>query len=253
MVKSVSFSNGFLVLSIAVSIIVIVIAIPILISILPYKHEANIKTNSNSTTRAQHTQYTSPGQYKKCVCVVMNVTLNGSLYRLAIKELEKMLEEAKGIYLNALKYNETYEIFPSTRYQNLSTKMPLLNTTIVNETTIRIGKELYRYVVFRLYNTNNKLGFYFAPKRISIDNIEVKLLPPRNTTVTSTAGPVFNYLIKYGNETCRVGLGIVYFDTYNSSLTGFTLNPCNNICIVDITTCKEPKSFSLVWLVLIKQ
>ncbi len=240
-------------LSIAVSIIVIVISIPILISILPYKHEANIKTNSNSTTRAQHTQDTSSGQYKKCVCVVTNVMLNSSLYRLAIKELEKILEDAKDIYLNALKYNETYEIFLSTQYKNLSTKMLLLNTTIVNETTIRIGKELYRYVVFRLYNTNNKLGFYFAPKRISVDNIEVKLLPPRNTTVTSTAGPVFNYLIKYRNETCRVELGIVYFDTYNSNLTGFTLNPCNNIYIVSITTCKEPKPFSLVWFVLIKQ
>lgn len=168
--------------------------------------------------------------------------VNKQEYALALKNLKYILNEARKIYTELVEKNESYMM----SLDNFS-KMFIEKASIINETTIRIGNESYRYVIFMVYNNEN--NFDFSPQKLVVDDVEVQLLP-RNKSVTYTGGLPYHYLIKYEGEVCSVKFFEIGFIIATNNLLGSTINPCNGIYVVRLSVNKGE---SEVWLVLIKQ
>ncbi len=169
-------------------------------------------------------------------------------YALALENFKHILKEAREVYAELVGKGKLYMM----NLDNFS-KLFIEKASIVNETTIRIGNELYRYVVFHVYNTKNK--FLFDPKKLMVNGIEIRLLP-RNRSVTYTGGLPYSYLIMYGSEVCRVRFFEIGFVTANYNLLGSTINPCNGIYVLRISVNKDvgcASCASEVWLVLVKK
>jgi len=121
-------------------------------------------------------------------------------YSLAVENFKNILGQAREIYLNAIRNNETRSI----SIDNFS-KMLILNSTIVNETTLYMNNTDYTYILLQVYNANN--NFTFHPQRMEINNILVELTP-KNSSVTYTGGTPFDYIINYD---CNLYNATFYF------------------------------------------
>ena len=137
-------------------------------------------------------------------------------YSLAVENFKNIIEQAREIYLNAIRNNETSSI----SIDNFS-KMLILNSTIVNGTTLYMNSTAYTYVVLQVYNANN--NFTFCPQRIEINNVSVELIP-KNPSVTYTGGTAFNYMINYDNNSYNVTFYFVGFMFAQFYLTASTQN-----------------------------
>ena len=169
-------------------------------------------------------------------------------YASALENFKHILKEAREVYAELVGKGKLYMM----NLDNFS-KLFVEKASIVNETTIRIGNELYRYVVFYVYNAKNK--FLFDSKKLIVNDIEIRLLP-RNKSVTYTGGLPYSYLIMYGSEVCRVRFFEIGFVTANYNLLGSTINPCNGIYVLRISVNKDvgcASCASEVWLVLFKK
>jgi len=137
-------------------------------------------------------------------------------YSLAVQNFKNILEQAREIYLNAIRNNETLSI----SIDNLS-KLLILNSTIVNETTLYINNTDYTYILLQLHNANN--NFTFCPQRIEINNVSVELLP-KNPSVTYTGGTIFNYMINYDNNTYNASFYFIGFMFSSFNITASAQN-----------------------------
>ncbi len=147
--------------------------------------------------------------------------------------------------------NETWKILIREPYANLS-KTLLLNTTIINETTLIMGNTVYRYIVVHVYDSESKLNF--MPQRIQIDNILVELLP-KNKSITYTGSIPYNYLVSLKNKTYKTSFLSIGFVETSYYLTISIDKVSNNIYKAIITVAKDlgsTKYVDTVWLILIK-
>ena len=170
-------------------------------------------------------------------------------YKLAIKEVERILEEARDIYLNALSRNETWAILIREPYSNLS-RMFILDTTIIDETTLLINHTAYRYLVVHVYDAESKTSF--MPQRIQVDSMIVELLP-RNNTVTYTGGVIYDYIVSYRGRSFRASFTSIGFVEASYYLTVSTSRISDNIYKVEITVASGLGStayISKAWLIL---
>lgn len=230
--------------------LVVVIVVATIISILivfynKYTHSSIFRsprrTNTSTATNSGTSSPSTSIEYLRISGV------NRHEYALALKNLKYILDEARKVYAELVEKNKLYMM----SLDNFS-KMFIEKASIINETTIRIGNESYRYAVFMVYNNENKFDFF--PKKLVVDGIEVQLLP-RNESVTYTGGLPYHYLIKYEGEACSVKFFEIGFVIATNSLLGSTINPCNGIYVLRLSVHKDIrcKCESEVWLVLIKQ
>jgi len=117
-------------------------------------------------------------------------------YSLAVENFKNILRQAREIYISAIRINESQLI----SIDNFS-KMLILNSTIVNETTLCMNNTDYTYILLQVYNANS--NFTFCPQRIEINNVSVELLP-KSPSVTYTGGTAFNYMINYDGNLYNV-------------------------------------------------
>lgn len=178
-------------------------------------------------------------------------TIESHTYKLSVKELKNILEEAKEIYLRALKKNETWRIMFYKPYSNFS-KTFILNATIVNETTLLAGHTFYKYIVVHIYDAESKLNF--TPQRIQVNSILVELLP-KNNSITYTGIVPYDYLVTYGSKTYRVSFSSIGFVEASHYLTVSADKVNNDMYKVKITVARElgnTAHVNVVWLILIR-
>lgn len=249
-------------------IITIILAVPTaaLLHVFNHKHLIitmhNIVTNTNTSFQntsgklskthinAEKTDYT-PLHGANTDTTSNVTTIESHTYKLAVKELKNILEEAKEIYLRALKKNETWRIMFYKPYSNFS-KMFILNATIVNETTLLVGHTVYRYIIVHVYDAKSKLNF--MPQRIQVNSILVELLP-RNNSITYTGIVPYEYLVTYEGKTCKVLFSSIGFVEASYYLTVSADKINNNMYKVKITVARELGNtayVNVVWLILIR-
>jgi len=175
-----------------------------------------------------------------------NTTMSKN-YSLAVQNFKNILGQSREIYLNAIRNNETLSI----SIDNLS-KLLILNSTIVNETTLYMNNTDYTYVLLQVYNANN--NFTFCPQRIEINTISVELIP-KNPSVTYTGGTAFNYMINYENHSYNATFYFIGFMFSSFNLITSTNTIGNNIYAVTIAVNNElgsPEHISYAYLILIE-
>lgn len=173
-------------------------------------------------------------------------------YRLAVKLLKEILGEARETYLDAVKENETWRLLIYEPYSSFS-KALILNSTIVNDTTIVVNGVAYRYVIVRVDDGEDNI--YITPQRIRVGNILVELLP-RNKSLTYTGGLPYDYLVHVGNKVCKARFYFIGFVIGTKQLTVSTDRVRDNIYEASVTVLKElgnPKRCKLVWLILVRE
>lgn len=135
-----------------------------------------------------------------------NVTLNDPTYRLAANLMKDELEEAKSIYQVAVLTKENKNVLNSL--SNLS-KALLSNSTVINETVIKVGNVTYTYLVLSVYDSHDphcKEDVKFLPDIVDVVGVVAHLLPQNWTTSTATytGVPYTTYIVAVGNRTCRI-------------------------------------------------
>ena len=221
--------------------IIIILVVPIIL--------LNVFNQGHPPTTKYAVTNTSSGQSSAATNI--SIVSENHTYRLAIKELKKILEEARDAYLNALRKNETWTIFIYKPYSNLS-KTFILNTTIVNETTLLIDHIVYNYIIIHIYDAESKIDF--MPQGIKFNNIFIELLP-RNNSITYTGIVPYNYLVNYRGKTYRVSFSSIGFIEASYHLTVSTDKIDDNIYKVKITVTKKlgnTAHISVAWLILVK-
>ncbi len=136
-----------------------------------------------------------------------NVTLKDPSYRLAVDLMKDELEEAKALYRVAASKRENENILRSL--SNIS-RLFLTDSTVINETTIRIGNEIYDYVVLSVYDYKDphcEGNVKFSPDIVKVNDVTVRLIPSNWTRGTATYSgiPYSTYAVGIGNETCTAG------------------------------------------------
>ncbi len=227
------------------SVLVVAVVIVVITSILivfynKYAHSSiSYSSQQANTSIATNSSISSPSTSNEYLRIS---GVNRHEYALALKNLKYILNEARKMYTELVEKNEPYMM----SLDNFS-EIFIEKASIINETTIRIGNESYRYVVFMVYNNKNK--FSFSPSRLVVNDIEVRLLP-RNKSVTYTGGLPYHYLIKYEDKVCSVKFIEIGFVIATNNLLGSTIKPCNGIYVVRLSVNKGENE---VWLVLIKR
>jgi hypothetical protein len=157
---------------------------------------------------------------------------------------ERILVDAKGLYMHAIAMNESYLV----DLDNFSKEL-ILNATFINSSTVAIGHAQYKYVILHVYYK----GFDFTPQEIQENGIKVVLIPkPEN--VTYTGGWEYNYMITYDGKTYNVTLfsiGIMESSFYVLAST----QKIGNLYVVQISITKELYNTLYVgelWLILTK-
>ncbi|NJF26132.1 hypothetical protein [Thermococcus sp. Bubb.Bath] len=135
-----------------------------------------------------------------------NVTLEDPSYRLAVNLMKGELEEAKALYQVAVLTKGNKNVL--TSLSNLSREL-LSDSTIINDTAIRIGNATYTYVVLSVcdyHDPHCKEEVRFLPDTVDVSGVVARLLPPNWTTSTATYTgiPYRTYVVTLGNRTCRV-------------------------------------------------
>ncbi len=134
-----------------------------------------------------------------------NVTPKDPAYRLAVDLMKGELEEAKALYRVAASKKENENVLKSL--SNIS-RLFLSNSTVINETTIRVGNATYNYVVLSVYDYNDphcEGDVKFSPDILRVNDVTVRLIPSNWTrgTATYTGIPYSTYVVGIGNETCK--------------------------------------------------
>ncbi len=134
-----------------------------------------------------------------------NVTLKDPSYRLAVNLMKDELEEAKALYRVAASKKENENVLKSLSSVSI---LFLSNSTVINETTIRVGNATYNYVVLSVYDYNDphcEGDVKFSPDILRVNDVTVRLIPSNWTrgTATYTGIPYSTYVVGIGNETCK--------------------------------------------------
>lgn len=228
--------------------VVLIISTAIVLFVFNYKHSFTdmrraTDTNTGSQNTPPHVAYVNNASN--------SITIENRTYRLSVKELKKLLEEARNVYLNALRNNETWMIMVYEPYSNFS-KMLISNTTIVNDTTLLIGHTIYKYIVVHIYDAKSRLNF--TPQRIQVNSILVELLP-RNKSITYTGMVPYDYLVSCKDKIYRISFTSIGFVEASHYLTVSADQVSNNMYKVRIVVTRELGSIKYVnvaWLILIK-
>ncbi|WP_456366603.1 hypothetical protein [Thermococcus sp.] len=135
-----------------------------------------------------------------------NVTLKDPSYRLAVDLMKGELEEAKALYRVAASKKENENALRSL--SNIS-RLFLTDSTVINETTIRIGNATYDYVGLSAYDQDDphcEGDVKFSPYIVRVNGITAKLIPSNWTRGTATYSgiPYITYAVEIGNEACKV-------------------------------------------------
>ncbi len=179
------------------------------------------------------------------------ISVKDYTYKIAVRKMKKILEEARNIYLNAIDKNETWKILIYKPYTNIS-KAILLNTTIINETTLVLGNTTYNYIIVHVYDSESKLNF--MPQRVQVNNMVVELLP-KNKSITYTGGVPYDYLLNLKNKSYRISFLSIGFVKASHYLTISVDKVSTNIYKVIITVTRElgnTKYVNTIWLILIR-
>ncbi|WP_297475459.1 hypothetical protein [Thermococcus sp.] len=117
------------------------------------------------------------------------------------------LEEAKALYRVAASKKENENVLRSL--SNIS-RLFLGDSTVINETTIRIGNATYDYVVLSVYDYKDphcEGDVKFSPDIVKVNDVTVRLIPSNWTRGTATYSgiPYSTYAVEIGNETCTAG------------------------------------------------
>ena len=136
-----------------------------------------------------------------------NVTLKDPSYRLAVNLMKDELEEAKALYRVAASKKENENVLRSL--SNIS-RLFLGDSTVINETTIRIGNATYDYVVLSVHDYKDPHcggDVKFSPDIVKVNDVTVRLIPSNWTRGTATYSgiPYSTYAVEIGNETCTAG------------------------------------------------
>ncbi len=247
----------------AVSTAIFVAIILLLSSYQVLHHSTTAIHASSSSTRAveeTHTPQSSgeaashtPAQATMVCGGAGNIiTPEASSYKLAVKLLKEVLMEARETYLKAVRENEAWRLLIHESYSNFS-KALILNSTIVNDTTIIVNGVAYRYVIVRVYDGEDNI--YITPGKIRVGNILVELIP-RNKSMTYTGGLPYDYLVHVGDEVCKARFYSIGFVIGTKHLTASTDRVCDNIYKASVTVLKElgnPGRCKLVWLILVRE
>ncbi len=231
------------------SLIFTVIIIFVVSTALLYAFDRNHFLTTTRTITNTNTSFQSACSEKPANTTNNVITIKDHVYKLAVKELKNILEEAKDIYLNAVKKNETWKILIYEPYSNFS-KILILNTTIVNETTLLVGHTVYKYIVVHVYEAESKLSF--MPQRIRVNGILVELLP-RNKSITYTGIVPYDYLVSYKCKKYRVSFSSIGFVEATHYLIVSTDKISDNIYKVKITIARELGSTAyanVAWFIL---
>ncbi len=135
-----------------------------------------------------------------------NVTPKDPSYRLAVNFMNNELEEAKALYRVAASKKENENVLKSLSSVSI---LFLSNSTVINETTIRIGNATYNYVVLSVYDYDDphcEGDVKFSPDILRVNDVTARLIPSNWTrgTATYTGIPYSTYVVGIGNETCKV-------------------------------------------------
>ncbi len=135
-----------------------------------------------------------------------SVTPKDPAYRLAVDLMRGELEEAKALYRVAASKKENENALRSL--SNIS-RLLLSDSTVLNETTIRIGNATYDYIVLSVYDYDDphcEGDVKFSPDIFRVNDVTARLIPSNWTrgTATYTGIPYSTYVVRIGNETCRV-------------------------------------------------
>jgi len=121
--------------------------------------------------------------------------------------MRKEIERAREIYREAVKENKQKSTGVGRPLSNF-TRTFLANSTVINDTAMRVGNVTYTFVLIRL--DDRSCGVSFEPKVARVDGISVHLLPSNyiNGTRTYTGPSYSRYSVKLRgrleNETCRL-------------------------------------------------
>ncbi len=170
------------------------------------------------------------------------ITVESPQYKLAVSILREVLRGAKA-------YSPKVE--PKVKTRELD-ELLILDSTIVNETTLVIGNTTYEYVVIRAWD--HKHHVQVDPEEIVVDDILIKQVP-RNKSVTTTGGTPFNYVVHVGNRTCHVTFYYIGFMVATGHLSSNSINICDNVYKVSIIVSPD-ESYETdkgVFLLLLKK
>uniref|UniRef100_UPI00263384EC hypothetical protein n=1 Tax=Thermococcus sp. TaxID=35749 RepID=UPI00263384EC len=106
-----------------------------------------------------------------------NVTLKDPSYRLAVDLMKSELEEAKALYRVTASRKENENVLRSL--SNIS-RLFLSNSTVINETAIRVGNATYSYVVLSVYDYDDphcEGDVKFAPDILKVNDVTARLIP----------------------------------------------------------------------------
>ena len=135
------------------------------------------------------------------------ITANSSTYKVAVELMKTELKRARKIYREAVKENGRKSTGVGRSISNFIRTF-LANSTVINDTAIRIGNVTYTFVLIRL--DDRSCGVSFEPRVARVDGITVHLLPSDYINGTRTyTGPSYSlYSVKLTgrleNETCRL-------------------------------------------------
>lgn len=176
------------------------------------------------------------------------LTVGSPRYDLAVETLKEILKEAKP-YLHGVRRNESWG--SSVPPSELDTAL-ILNSTIVNETTLRVGNATYKYVIVQAWD--NERHVRVEPEEIKVSNVIIERVP-ENKSVTTTGGTVYDYLIRVGNRVCRARFYYIGFQVATGNLTSLSYRICGNIYEVSIIVNpgKGLRADKGVYLVLLKE
>ena len=171
--------------------------------------------------------------------------IQNSSYMRAIGYMMQILRDAKGNYTTALKAKLPVNV------DELSLSL-ILNSTIINDTTLLINGTPYRYIIVYIYDHDENISLRFND--INVDGILVSYIPPP-TSVTYTGGRPFTYRIYYNGKSCEATIWVIPF-MMGGEVYAESYKACEGIYLVSIYV--SPMNYSAgayresVWVVLVK-
>jgi len=184
-------------------------------------------TVSNTSLSESVAASTSDGGVSSGPASLTPLTAGNPQYGLAVEIMKEVLRDAKP-YLHGVRWNESRG--SSVPPSELDVAL-ILNSTIVNETTLRVGNTTYEYVVVQAWDDQRNLRV--DPEEIKVNNVIIERVP-ENKSVTTTGGTVYDYLVRVGNRTCRARFYYIGFQVAAGNLTSFSYRICGNVYEVSI-------------------
>jgi len=136
------------------------------------------------------------------------------------KLVAEFLSRARRVYTEAAASGETRaRVSLSGLAETIVT-----DSSIVNNSFIRVDGKLYRCAVLRFYSRS--LGVDIEPARTPLGPDTYIELLPRSPGITYTGGTPYSYLLHTSDESCRFTVWVIGFTIQSYKLYGYTENLC---------------------------